>query len=84
MKKVYEDAIVEYKKAIKKDPNYAQGYFNLSTAFNGLNEGKKSVLTARKAMELFEKQDDRASAAKARKRLRELYSAYEFKPEDFQ
>ena len=29
MKKVYEDAMVEYKKTIKKDPTNAQAYFNL-------------------------------------------------------
>ncbi|KMP11086.1 hypothetical protein UZ36_05605 [Candidatus Nitromaritima sp. SCGC AAA799-C22] len=63
MRKVYEDAIVEYRKSIKKDPQNAQGYFNLSTAYHGLNEGKKSILCARKAMELFEKKNDRSKSA---------------------
>ena len=66
MKKVYEDAIVEYKKLVKNDPNNAQGYFNLSTAYNGLNEGRKSILCARKAMDLYEKKKDGPSAAKTR------------------
>ncbi|MBJ79394.1 MAG: hypothetical protein CMH80_06755 [Nitrospinae bacterium] len=47
MKKVYKDAIVEYKKTIQKDPNNGQGYFSLSTAYNGLNEGRKSILCTR-------------------------------------
>ena len=83
MRKVYEDAIVEYVKAIKKDPDYAQGYFNLSTAYHGLDEGRKSILAARKALELFDKQNNSTNSAKVRKRLRELYRTYGLKPEDF-
>ena len=54
MKKVYKDAIVEYKKTIQKDPNNGQGYFSLSTAYNGLNKGRKSILCTRKTMDLYE------------------------------
>ncbi|PIQ95620.1 MAG: hypothetical protein COV67_13920 [Nitrospinae bacterium CG11_big_fil_rev_8_21_14_0_20_56_8] len=82
MEKVYRNAIVEYKKVLQTDPTNAQMFFNLSTAYNGLNQGQNAVLCARKAQELFGKKNDGAGEAKARKRLRELYKTYNIKPEE--
>ena len=49
MKAIYEKGLVEYKKAVKKNPQDANAYFNMSKAFDGLNEGRKAILAARKA-----------------------------------
>ncbi|MBI4389074.1 MAG: hypothetical protein HY580_02755, partial [Nitrospinae bacterium] len=77
MKKIYESALAEYQKTIKKDPENAQAYLNMSMAFHGLNNGRNSILAARKAHDLFQKQGASAKATEVRAKLRELYKTYD-------
>ncbi|MBI5428165.1 MAG: tetratricopeptide repeat protein [Nitrospinae bacterium] len=83
MKKIYENALAEYQKAIKADPENAQAYLNMSMAYRGLNNGRNSILAARKAHDLFQKKGDAAKAVEVRAKLRELYKTYDIKPEEF-
>ena len=52
MQAIYEKGLVEYKKAVKKNRQDANAYFNMSKAFDGLNEGRKAILAARKAQQI--------------------------------
>jgi tetratricopeptide (TPR) repeat protein len=76
MKEIYEKGLVEYKKAVKRNPQDANAYFNMSKAYDGLNEGRKAMLAARKAQQIWELKNDAENSAKARKRLRELNKNY--------
>ena len=82
MKKVYENALVEYTKAIKKNPEDAQAYLNLSMAYHGLNNGKNSILAAQKAHDLFQKIGNSPKAAEVRAKLRELHKVYAITPDE--
>ena len=83
MKAIYEKGLVEYKKAVKKNPQDANAYFNMSKAFDGLNEGRKAILAARKAQQIWEQKKDSENSIKVRKRLRELYKNYDLNPQEF-
>jgi len=83
MKEVYEKGLVEYKKAVKKNPQDANAYFNMSKAFDGLDEGRKAILAARKAQQIWELKKDSENSVKARKRLRQLYKNYDLNPQEF-
>ena len=83
MKEIYEKGLVEYKKAAKKNPQDANAYFNMSKAFDGLNEGLKAILAARKAQQIWEQKKDSENSVKVRKRLRELYKNYDLNPQEF-
>jgi len=83
MKEIYEKGLVEYKKAVKKNPQDANAYFNMSKAFDGLDEGRKAVLAARKAQQIWELKKDSENSVKARKRLRQLYKNYDLNPKEF-
>ena len=76
MKEIYEKGLVEYKKAVKKNPQDANAYFNMSKAYDGLNEGRKAILAARKAQQIWDLKKDSENSAKVRKRLRELNKNY--------
>jgi len=76
MKEIYEKGLVEYKKAVKKNPQDANAYFNMSKAYDGLNEGHKAILAARKAQQIWEQKNDSENSVRARKRLRELNKNY--------
>ena len=80
MKEIYEKGLVEYKKAVKKNPRDANAYFNMSKA---LNEGLKAILAARKAQQIWEQKKDSENSVKVRKRLRELYKNYDLNPQEF-
>jgi len=84
MKKIYEKALVEYTKAIKKNPEDAQAYLNMSMAYHGLDNGKNSLLAAQKAHDLFQKAGNSSKAAQVRAKLRELHKIYAVKLEDAQ
>jgi hypothetical protein len=48
----------------------------MSKAYDGLNNGHKAILSARKAQQIWELKKDSENSAKARKRLRELNKNY--------
>ena len=73
---------MEYTKTIKKNPEDAQAYLNLSMAYHGLDNGKNSILAAQKAHDLFQKIGNSSKVAQVRAKLRELHRTYEIKPED--
>ena len=80
MKKIYEKALVEYTKAIKKNPEDAQAHLNLSMAYHGLDNGKNALLAAQKAHDLFQNIGNSSKAAQVRVRLRDLHKIYAIKP----
>jgi hypothetical protein len=55
----------------------------MSKAFDGLNEGRKAILAARKAQQIWEEKKDSENSVKVRKRLRELYKNYNLDPQEF-
>ncbi len=52
MREFCQKGLAEYRKAVKKNPEDANAYFNMSKAFDGLNEGKKAILVTRKAQRI--------------------------------
>jgi hypothetical protein len=83
LKEIDEKGLAEYKREVKKNPNDANSYFNMSKAFDGLNEGRKAILAARKAQQIWEFKKDSENSIKVRKRLRELYKNYQISPQEF-
>ena len=66
---LYEEAIGEYEKAIKEDPNYSSPYFNLGLLYMERGENKKAIEYLNKAIQANPK------LIKAHQKLAELYSA---------
>jgi len=50
--KKYEEAIVEFEKALKIDPNFAEGYYGLGYAYCYKNQSEASLQYFQKAIEL--------------------------------
>ncbi len=54
----------------------------MGKAFDGLNEGRKAILSARKAQQIWEEQKDSENSIKVRKCLRELYKNYDLNSQE--
>jgi len=77
------DAIREFQETLRLNPKSAEACFNLGVLYEHINDGKKAIVYILKAGNLFGEKGDAANKERARKRLRDYYQRYGFKPEDF-
>lgn len=78
-----EEAIEEFQKTLRLNPNSAQIYFNLGILYAKIDDGKNAILHILKAGNLFKQKGDSNNKERAFKRLHDYYQKYGFKPEDF-
>lgn len=78
-----KDAIREFQEALRLNPRSAETHFNLGILYEQTNDGKNAVVHILKAGNLFGEKGDAANKERARKRLRDYYQKFGFKPEDF-
>jgi len=80
----HDKAIEHYQRALQLDPEYDTALMNLSTIYNLKGDGAEAIIHMKKAEAIFLKREDVKSLAKARKRLRDFFAKYHYKPEDFE
>lgn len=77
------EAIDEFKKTLRLNPKSAEAHFNLGILYEKVNDGRNAVVHILKAGNLFGEKNDPNNKERARKRLRDYYRKFGFKPEDF-
>ena len=77
------EAIDEFKKTLAFNPKSAEVHFNLGILYEKVNDGKNAIVHILKAGNLFGEKGDPNNKERARKRLRDYYQKFGFKPEDF-
>jgi len=79
-----DKAIEHYQRALQLDPEYDTALLNLSSIYNHKGDGAEAIIHMKKAEAIFLKREDVKSLANARKRLRDFFAKYHYKPEDFE
>jgi tetratricopeptide (TPR) repeat protein len=49
---MYEEAITDFKRAVRAKPNFVDAYFNMGTAFSALGQTQEAINAYRKALEI--------------------------------
>ncbi|MFQ5451292.1 MAG: tetratricopeptide repeat protein [Nitrospinaceae bacterium] len=80
----YEEAIKNFQRAVRLQPDYFSAHWNLSLLYNLQGEGADAIIHMKKAERLFLKMKDVKALAQARKKLRNYFVKYRYKPEDFE
>ena len=80
----HDKAIEHYQRALQLDPEYDPALLNLSSIYNHNGDGAEAIIHMKKAEAIFLKREDVKSLAKARKQLRDFFTKYHYKPEDFE
>ena len=79
-----DKAIEHYQRALQLDPEYDTALLNLSSIYNLKGDGAEAIIHMKKAEAIFLKREDVKSLANARKKLRDFFAKYQYKPEDFE
>ena len=77
------EAIDEFKETLRLNPKSAEAHFNLGILYEKVNDGRNAIIHILKAGNLFGEKGDPSNKERARKRLRDYYQKFGFKPEDF-
>jgi tetratricopeptide (TPR) repeat protein len=77
------EAISEFKETLRLNPKSAEAHFNLGILNEKVQDGRNAILHILKAGNLFGEKGDQHNKERARKRLRDYYQKFGFKPEDF-
>lgn len=77
------EAISEFKETLRINPKSAEAYFNLGILYEKVNDGRNAIIHILEAGNLFGRKGDPNNKERARKRLRDYYQKFGFKPEDF-
>lgn len=80
----YNKSIEHYQRVLLLEPDYDLAHWNLSSIYNQQGDGTNAIIHMKKAEEIFSKKEDLRSLASARKRLRDYFVKYKYKPEDFE
>lgn len=74
--KRYAEAVEEFQKSLKHNPDKGATHFNLGLVYDQLDEGRLALTHVRKAQELFEKETSESNRAAARSLLNKLVKKY--------
>lgn len=77
-------AIDHFQRALLLEPDYDSAHWNLSSIYNQKGDGANAIIHMKKVEEILQKKKDLRSLASARKRLRDYFVKYKYKPEDFE
>jgi tetratricopeptide (TPR) repeat protein len=77
----HEEEVQAYKEALKLNPKYAQAHYNLSMAYDHLNEGNKAIQHMQKALDLYATKRNHRKIRTTQRQLKRFYMSYpEFRP----
>ncbi len=80
----HDKSIEHYQRALLLEPDYDTAHWNLSSIYNQKGDGANAIIHMKKVEEIYLKKEDLKSLASARKRLRDYFVKYKYKPEDFE
>ena len=77
----HEEEVQAYKEALKLNPKCAQAHYNLSMAYDHLNEGNKAIQHMQKALDLYATKRNHRKIRTTQRQLKRFYMSYpEFRP----
>ncbi len=78
----YPKAIEAFQQTLKLSPRSGEAQFNLGVLYEKTGNGRQAIFHMVQAGNLFSERNDVEHKDKARKRLREYYRKFDFKPGD--
>ncbi len=83
-KERFPEALAEFEESLRINPNSAVTHFNLGILYEKVGDGRNAIVHITKAGSLFAERSDLHNKERARKRLRDYYKKFGFKPEEFE
>ena len=78
-----QSQISDHETVLKKHPKNPSSHFALGSLYSDLGDGANAIIHMKKAERLFKDQDDIKGVAESRRNLRNYFSKFGYKPEDF-
>ncbi len=78
-----QSQITDHESVLKKNPDNPSSHFALGSLYSDMGDGANAIIHMRKAERLFKEKNDVKGVAESRRSLRNYYSKFGYKPEDF-
>ncbi|MFT4580074.1 MAG: tetratricopeptide (TPR) repeat protein [Nitrospinales bacterium] len=72
----HEEEVQAYKETLRLNPKFAQAHYNLSMAFDYLNEGGKAIYHMQKALDIYTTKRDHRKIRTTQRQLKRFYMGY--------
>jgi tetratricopeptide (TPR) repeat protein len=72
----HEEEVQAYKETLRLNPKFAQAHYNLSMAYDNMNEGGKAIHHMQKALDLYATKRDHRKIRTTQRQLKRFYMSY--------